>query len=346
MTRKVADEKFMRAALREAAKGRGKTHPNPAVGAVVVKGGEIISRGWHRKAGHPHAEIEAIAALPSPALARGATLYVTLEPCSTHGRTPPCTEAILKAGFRRVVYGATDPNPLHAGRAGIILRNAGLAVTAGVLVQDCAALNTAWNKWIATGMPWVVAKAGMTLDGRISSPPESRWITSEASRADAMRLRRDLQAILVGGETVRVDDPSLTVRGLFVTVQPWRVVWTKSGKLPPKARLFTDEHRERTLVLKKQSLKAALRELGKRQIASVLIEGGGRTLGEAFDHDLVDEVCFYLAPLVAGGPVPAVAGKGVASNESGLRLRDVSYRKIGDDVRLRGKIRRPNGAQR
>lgn len=339
MARLKADEKFMREALREAAKGVSHTHPNPAVGAVIVRGGKIISRGWHHAAGRPHAEIEAIAELKSPALARGATIYVTLEPCSTHGRTPPCTDAIRAAGFARVVFGATDSNPRHAGRAGRILRRAGIEVTDGVLGDECTALNAAWNKWIATGLPYVIAKAGMTLDGRISSLPDSRWITSEASRRDAMRLRRQVQAILVGGETVRADDPSLTIRGIPVKTQPWRVVWTKSGRLPKQARLFTDAHRERTLVFRNQSLESVLRKLAAREVSTVLIEGGGRVLGEAFDRRLVDEVCFYIAPLLAGGPVSAVAGTGVASNESALRLHDVSYRKIENDVLVRGKLR-------
>lgn len=330
----------MRAALAEAAKGAGRTHPNPAVGAVVVKNGRILSRGWHRAAGRPHAEIEALNALASPASAKGATLYVTLEPCSTRGRTPPCTGALLRSGLARVVYGATDPNPHHAGRAKKIFERAGLAVTPGVLAEECAALNREWNTWIATGFPHVIAKAGMTLDGRIHSPPGQRWITSAASRRDAMKLRARVQAVLVGGETVRTDNPRLTVRGLTVREQPWRVVWTKSGRLPETARLFTDKYRARTLVFAGRSLRSVLRELGRRGIASVLIEGGGRTLGEAFDRGLVDEVCFYFAPLITGGPTLAVGGSGAGSNETALRLKNPEYQRIGDDVRLRARVDR------
>ena len=159
------DEKFMRAALREAARGLGHTSPNPAVGAVVVRGGRVIARGFHQRAGLPHAEIEALRALKNPALARGATIYVTLEPCSTHGRTPPCVDAIIRAGFARVVIGATDPNPAHAGRGIGLLRAAGIAVTAGVLESECRELNAGFNKWIVTRLPLVIAKAGMSLDG-------------------------------------------------------------------------------------------------------------------------------------------------------------------------------------
>ncbi|MFZ4683478.1 MAG: bifunctional diaminohydroxyphosphoribosylaminopyrimidine deaminase/5-amino-6-(5-phosphoribosylamino)uracil reductase RibD, partial [Terrimicrobiaceae bacterium] len=293
--------------------------------------------GWHRAAGQPHAEIEALQALGKRP-PRGAALYVTLEPCSTHGRTPPCTGAIVKAGISRVIYGATDPNPRHAGRAERILRAAGLGVTTGVLAAECADLNRVWNKWMATGLPWVIAKAGLTLDGRIDSPPGSRWITNAASRRDAMTLRAAVQAVLVGGETVRTDDPRLTVRGLRVPQQPLRAVWTKSGKLPADAKIFCDEFKDRTVILKNISLRSALRELGRRGAQNVLIEGGGRTLGEAFDRGLVDEVCFYLAPILSGGPTAATGAKGVGENNAAIRLSEVRYSRFGNDVRLRGLV--------
>jgi diaminohydroxyphosphoribosylaminopyrimidine deaminase / 5-amino-6-(5-phosphoribosylamino)uracil reductase len=332
----TVDEEFMREAIREARKGARRAHPNPAVGAVIVSGGRVLARGWHRGAGHFHAEIEALR--KAGQAARGATLYVTLEPCSTHGRTPPCTESIVQARFRRVVYGATDPNPKHSGRAKTILSRAGIEVCSGVLADRCAALNTAWNKWIATGMPLVTAKAAMTLDGRINSPPEGRWISSDASRRDAMKLRSRVHAILVGGETIRVDDPQLTVRGIKIPHQPLRVVWTKSGRLPETARIFTDEHSDRTVVFRNISLLSVLRELGRREIASVLIEGGARVLGEAFDRFLVDEVCFYLAPVLAGGPVPAVGGRGAPDVRRAIRLSEPVFRRIGPDIRLTGTV--------
>lgn len=329
----------MRAALEEALRGAGRTSPNPAVGAVIVKGRRILARGFHRAAGKPHAEIEAIRALAKPEAACGATIYVTLEPCSTHGRTPPCTEAILRHGFARVVYGATDPNPAHAGRADAILETAGLAVTRGVLAEECTALNAAWNHWIVTGRPWVIAKCGMSLDGRISSHPESRWITNAESRADAMQLRASVDAILVGGGTVRADDPKLTIRGIPGARQPWRVVVSRSGRVPRGANLFMDRHRDRTLVFRKEPLTHVLAALGKMDVTSVLIEGGGRTLGEAFDARLVNEALIYMAPQILGGPVPAVGGDGVGSNEEALRLADVRYTRLGDDVRIRGLVR-------
>jgi diaminohydroxyphosphoribosylaminopyrimidine deaminase/5-amino-6-(5-phosphoribosylamino)uracil reductase len=330
----------MRAALAEARKGLGKTGPNPAVGAVISKNGKILSRGWHRGAGKPHAEIEALRNLKNPALARGATLHVTLEPCSTHGRTPPCTEAITQAGFARVVFGATDPNPKHAGRAKEILEDAGIQTLSGVLGEECTLLNRAWNKWIATGLPFVTAKAGMSLDGRIASPPDRRWITSEAARRDAMRLRAECGAVLVGAETVRTDNPQLTIRGLRVKEQPLRAVWSRSGQIPSDCHLLTDEHRDRTIIYKGKPLASVLRDLGKRGVQHVLIEGGGKTLGEALDRRLIDRIVFYIAPVLLGGPTPALGGHGAPSNESALRLKNPTYRRIGPDLRVEGEIQR------
>ena len=278
------DEVFMRLAIREARKGLGKTHPNPAVGAVLVRNDQLISKGWHRAAGSAHAEIEALRKDPKPA---GCTLYVTLEPCSTHGRTPPCTQAIIEAGISRVVYGATDPNPSHAGRAKKILQKAGVEVSSGVLAVECSAINAAWNKWIATGLPLVTAKVGMSLDGRIGSFPGRRWITSEAARADAMKLRARCDAILVGAETVRIDNPSLTIRGVAKATQPWRVVWSRSGILPPDSTILTDEFRERTLVFTGKTLKSILRDLAQRGVQHVVDDRPRVPLADLF-HAHVD----------------------------------------------------------
>lgn len=328
----------MEAALAEARKGIGRTHPNPAVGAVVVRSGRIIARGWHRAAGRPHAEVEALAAVRNPGPQD--TLYVTLEPCSTHGRTPPCTEGIIRAGIGRVVYGSPDPNPLHAGRADAILRQAGIRVSSGILAAECAEINRAWNKWIATGMPWVIAKSGMSLDGRTASPPGRRWITCAASRRDAMALRASCDAILVGAETVRTDNPKLTVRGIPGAAQPLRAVWSRNGEIPAESHLLTDRHRDKTRVFSGLSLRKALRELARSGAQSVLIEGGGRTLGEAFDKRLVDEVVFYIAPILTGGPVPAVGGRGVGAVAQAGRLTNLSCRLIDGDLRISGLVSR------
>ena len=335
--------RFMRAALKEALKGVGATSPNPAVGAVIVKNGRILARGWHQRAGQPHAEVEALRALSSPELARGATLYVTLEPCCTQGRTPPCTSAILAAGIRRVIVGATDPHPAHAGRGLELLRERGVEVVTGVLEAECRRLNRAFFKWITTGRPWVIAKAALSLDGRITRVPgEGQWLTGPLARMDAHRLRVRADAVLVGAETVRADDPSLTIRGVPMPpgkAQPWRVVLTQTGNLPAGARLFTDEHRERTLVYQNKPLKAVLEELGGvHRVNTVLAEGGGRILGALFTEGLVDEVCFYLAPLLCGGPSLAVADPGLRLDA--VNLEEVAYKKLGRDLRLSGLVRR------
>jgi len=348
-----SDERFMRLALREASRALGLTAPNPAVGAVIVKNGRVLSKGFHHAVGQPHAEIEALKKLtnfrnlrnarfdpdsPSPVThsLKGATIYVTLEPCSSHGETPPCTEALIRAGIDRVVYGSTDPDKRHRGRATKILRKAGIKVTEGILGEECSALNTHWNHRATKGLPWVIAKAGMSLDGRIDSAPHSRWITSDASRRESMLLRSSVEAILVGGGTVRADDPSLTIRDIRVAKnhpQPWRVVWSGSGKIPKKSKLLTDAHRDRTIMLSGMSLQAALKELGRRGISSVLIEGGGHTLGEAFKRSLVDEVRFFIAPVIQGGNIPAVSGQIAPAH-----LQDVTYTKIGSDVMISGRV--------
>ena len=202
----------MRAALLEARRGLGLTSPNPAVGAVLVIDGKIVTKGHHKRAGFPHAEIECLRGYKKP-IPKNAVLYVTLEPCSTVGRTGPCTRAIIEAGVRRLVIGEIDPNPRHAGHGIELLKRAGLNVRAGVLVTECSALNEAFNKWIRTRRPFVIAKCGMSLDGRLSPPPrEMKWITSTASRRHAQQLRAQVDAILIGAETLRVDDPRLTVR--------------------------------------------------------------------------------------------------------------------------------------
>jgi diaminohydroxyphosphoribosylaminopyrimidine deaminase/5-amino-6-(5-phosphoribosylamino)uracil reductase len=327
----------MRLAIREASRAQGQTSPNPVVGAVIVKNGLILSKGYHHAAGLPHAEIVALRKL-KPAQANRTTLYVTLEPCSSHGKTPPCTMAIIAAGISRVVYGATDPDKRHRGLAAAILKKAEIAVTSGLIAEECFALNAHWNHRASTGLPWVIAKAGMSLDGRIDSPPSNRWITSAASRKEAMRLRSSVEAILVGGGTVRTDDPSLTIRGIKLPKrhpQPWRIVWSCSGKIPRKSKLLTDTHRDRTLVFTGMTLRKVLLELGKRGISSVLIEGGGHTLGEAFKRNLVDEVRFFIAPVIQGGNVPAVSG-----HITPAHLQDVTYKKIGSDLMVSGRVRK------
>lgn len=330
------DENFMRIALNEAKKALGQTSPNPVVGAVLVIDNRIVSKGHHREAGHAHAEIECLRDFNAPLPAR-ATLYVTLEPCSTTGRTAPCTDAIIRAGLKNVVVGATDLNPRHSGRGMIELRNAGVRVRDGILAEECTRLNEAFNKWIVTGQPFVIAKCGMSLDGRLTRPPnESRWITGRDARRDAHQLRACVDAVLVGAETVRVDNPRLTVRSVRRTRQPWRVVLTRSGQLPREAHVFSDKFAARTLIYKGKSLALVLQDLGKRGVTSVLIEGGGEILGEALDKRLIDKVQIYFGPILTGGPVLAFPGQGAAKSVDALRLRDIEYQQIGQTISLRG----------
>ena len=326
----------MRAAQREARRGLGLTSPNPAVGAVLVHGGKIIAKGHHRKAGLPHAEIECLRDLKK-AVPKNAILYVTLEPCSTTGRTGPCTNAIMEAGVRRLVIGAEDPNPVHAGRGIALLRSAGLEVRTGVLEKECSALSEAYNKWITTKRPFVIAKCGMSLDGRLSRPlGETRWITSAASRRHAQQLRAQVDAILIGAETLRVDNPRLTVRGIRGAKQPWRVVLSRSGLLPKRAHLFTDRFAERTIVYGDETLEAVLRELGEKEVTSILLEGGGEILGQALDQRLVDKVQLYLGPVLTGGPSIAFAGAGMANTLEAPKLKGARFEKIGQDICVTG----------
>ena len=282
-----------------------------------------------------------------------------MEPCCTWGKTPPCTEAIIAAGIRRVVVAALDPNPKHNGRGLTALRRAGIRVESGLLAGEATAMNEAFNKWITTGMPLVVAKAAMSVDGKIATRTgDSKWITGEAARREAHKLRAGVDAIMVGANTVIRDNPQLTVRHGVRGRQPRRVVVDGRGRCPRTARLFTDGHRQRTIVLttihsparwrgylSKQGIhvltvrgnggrlnwRLALRELGRLSVTSVLVEGGGEVLGSLFDARLVDKVALFYAPIVIGGrdAVTAVAGEGVATVKRAVQLRDCQWRRIG-----------------
>ncbi|MEY2541108.1 MAG: diaminohydroxyphosphoribosylaminopyrimidine deaminase [Verrucomicrobiota bacterium] len=330
------DERYIRAALNEARRALGMTSPNPAVGAVLVIGDKIVARGHHSKAGAPHAEVECLSALKKK-VPRNATLYVTLEPCSTVGRTPPCIDEIIRSGVKNVVIGAIDVNPRHSGRGITFLREAGINVRAGVLAEECAALNEAFNKWIMTGLPFVIAKCGMSLDGRLTRPPgESQWITNAAARRHARALRAEVDAILVGAETVRMDNPRLTVRGASGKKQPLRVILSRSGSLPKHAKVFIDRFAKQTRVYRNQPLDAVLKDLGQKNITSVLIEGGGEILGQALDSQLIDKLQIYIGPIFTGGPVLAFPGRGAAVSREATRVAHPIYGKIGNSVCVTG----------
>ena len=314
----------MRQALQLARRGIGQTSPNPAVGAVLVRAGKVIGHGWHKHAGGSHAEIFALAGKQT----RGATLYVTLEPCCTHGRTPPCTDAIIAAGIRRVVVATRDPNPQHNGRGLAVLRRAGIRCDTSLLTNEATSLNSAFNKWITTGEPLVIAKAALSLDGKMTTRTgDSKWITSELARREAHKLRSHADAIMVGAGTVIADNPSLTLRHGVSGRQPWRVVMDARGRCPRTANLFNDAHRHRTIVCtttlspvawrnglaltgstvlvfpaknRRVNLPAMLAELGRMEITSVLVEGGSELLGAFFETGLVDQVAFFFAPKIIG----------------------------------------------
>lgn len=366
----------MRLALGLARRGYGATSPNPMVGAVLTRGKRIIGRGWHHRAGLPHAEIEALRnAQKKGHSPRGATLYVTLEPCSTHGRTPPCTDAIIAVGIKRVVVGTTDPNPKHAGRAFKILRRAGVEVVRGILADECARLNEAFNHWIVHGTPQVIVKAAMTLDGKIATADgESKWITGAQARTLGMKLRQGADAVLVGVNTVLADDPSLTFRpakNLKVNGQKQlrRIILDSMARTPVKAKVVRDEFaplttiivsknapKERMAALAKQvnvlvapltgkkpvpllDLRWLLKKLGSENVTSLLVEGGGETNASFLLNGLAQRVAFFYAPKIIGGrALKAVAGDGVTKLSDAIQLQDVEWEKAGNDLAMTAKL--------
>ncbi len=334
------DEDWMQLAISEAQKGVGLTAPNPPVGAVIVKDGMMIGKGWHQCAGKPHAEREAIAAVKqnhSLEAMIGATIYVTLEPCSTQGRTPPCTQGILDHGIKRVVYGADDPNPDHAGRAKSLLEEAGVSVTTGICQAECIDLIRPFSKAQLTGLPWIILKSAISLDGKITRPPgESQWLTSPESRQHVQQLRYTSDAIITGGNTLRNDDPALTIRDeakLKQTgkKQPWRMIITRgdASSLSQSSQVFTDRYQDRTLVQENGDLLQALKKLVEKGCHTVLVEAGGTLMGAFIDAGLADEVAIFYAPMITGGDMPGFAGL-----EREVSLRESKFTQIGDDLLL------------
>jgi diaminohydroxyphosphoribosylaminopyrimidine deaminase/5-amino-6-(5-phosphoribosylamino)uracil reductase len=428
----VNDLFYMKLALKLAARGAGWVSPNPMVGAVVVQDGQMVGKGYHRRAGAPHAEVEALRKAGDAA--RGAELYVTLEPCNHQGRTPPCTRAILDAGVRRVIVATRDPNPQVRGGGAEFLASHGVKVEVGLLESKARRLNEAWFKWVETGLPWVMAKAACSLDGRIATyTGESQWLTGEAARAFAHKIRHRADAILVGLGTILADNPQLTTRlggrkkmiggggkGRQAHLQsspnppppipqgsgkagpgavpspdalvaqasrlcspdpflesyprrsgkdPIRVVLDSRLRLPLTARVLhlaspaptwvatTGEGAKdrgkvkalkdlgaEVLVLPEDSGRVALKPLlgllGRRQVQSLLVEGGAETLGSFFDRRLVDQFYFFYAPKILGGKTaPGIlAGQGVAHLKDALQARDLTIRRMRGDLLIYGYL--------
>ena len=329
-------EYYMRQALELAEAAWGLTSPNPMVGAVVVdEAGNVVGRGYHHGAGLPHAEPNALR--DAGENARGATLYVTLEPCCTWGRTPPCTEAVIAAGIRQVVIGCVDTNPKHAGHGIDVLKSHGITVVTGVLEEECRRLNDAFFKWIGTGRPFVMLKMAMTLDGKIATQSgQSQWITGESARAWVQRFRCWADAVMVGGETVRKDNPSLTVRSpLDWPRQPLRFVWT-SRPLPPSAKMLSDGGPVPECVKPQTAAEwdEFLAGLGRRQVTALLLEGGGELAGNALQAGIVDRVAFFVAPkiLCGRGSRSVTGGENPESLGEALRLENVQTQFFGNDL--------------
>lgn len=357
---------WMQRALALAARGEGLTRPNPPVGAVVVKNGKIVGEGWHRRAGGPHAEPVALRQAGSQA--RGSTIYITLEPCSTHGRTPPCTERILEAGVREVVIGAIDPNPKHAGRGVRLLRRRGIKVVTGICKEEATALIEPFAKVVTARRPWVTLKLGMTMDGKIADQRrQSKWITGAVARREVQSMRRRADVVMVGAGTVAADDPSLWPRPAKGRT-PWRVVVDTHGRTCPQSRVYTDEYAAHTIVAlgedvsnqrarryarqgcevlrvpnsRPTGVKAILQRLTELGALHVLCEGGGDLAAVLVEAGLVDEWVGFVAPRILGGTtsISAVGGSGWLLPDL-PQWQFVECKMVGKDMMLRA---RPNTA--
>jgi diaminohydroxyphosphoribosylaminopyrimidine deaminase/5-amino-6-(5-phosphoribosylamino)uracil reductase len=337
----AADERFMRRALALAERGRGTTRPNPVVGAVIVRRGRVVAEGYHVRAGEAHAEVHALAALAGSA--RGTTLYVTLEPCCHHGRTGPCTDAIIAARPARVVVGCRDPNPIVDGRGLGRLRRAGLRVELGCLEEDCRAAIRGYAIWIRERRPLVTLKAAATLDGFIADGAPRRragpvWITGPAARRAAHELRAQHDAVLVGAGTVRADNPRLTVRlgRGRPAAAPLRVVLAGRRPLPRAARVLGGAA-PTLVIVGRAPVRRVLATLAKRDIQSVLVEGGARIHGAFIAAGLVDRIVLFVAPRLLGGGVPIATGAKVPAG-GGLSLGPPRVRRVGDDLMVAADV--------
>ncbi len=360
----VRDEAFLKRALRLARKGQGYVSPNPMVGAVVVREDRVVGEGFHQRFGGDHAEVEALRAAGEES--RGATLYVNLEPCSHHGKTPPCVDRIVETGVARVVIGTRDPNPLVNGKGIEILRSKGIEVTVGVLENECRDLNRAYFKYVATGLPFTTLKLAQTLDGRIATQSgESRWITSHDARRTAHQMRSEHDAVMVGIGTVLADDPELTVR-LVKGPNPRRIILDSLLRIPLEAKVLATPLAYKTVVVTtlkapwdtiesleergaavwvmeadasgRVSLPTLWQRLGEEGIISVLVEGGSAVLTEVLRARLGDRFALFVAPKLLGSGIPAVGDLGIQAVTEAFELGDVSRRTVGGDLLITGEI--------
>jgi len=356
---------FMHLAMQLARKARGKTSPNPMVGALVVKDGKIIAKGYHEKAGLAHAEIIALDEAGNKA--RGATLYATLEPCAHFGKTPPCVDRIIKSGVKEVIVGMVDPNPLNNGRGINILRQHKIKVEVGILEDQLKKLNEVFIKYITRKIPFVTVKVGQSLDGKIATRTgDSKWITSDKSRGFAHRLRQNYDAIMVGVNTVIRDNPTLD--SWFSRKKLIKIVIDSRLSTPQDAGIFSgnsqviivtlpisrgQETENREILAKKAkilevrekegqiNLKDALKKLAQAfQISSILVEGGGTLIGSLFDEGLVDKALFFISPKIIGGKeaIGSVMGKGVSRADKAIRLKEIKFKRIGDDFLVEARV--------
>ncbi len=363
------DEQWMRRVLRLAAKGEGRTSPNPMVGAILTRGETILGQGYHARAGEPHAEV--LALRQAGKKAKEATLYINLEPCTHYGRTPPCAPQVIASQVKRVVIGMEDPNPRVKGRGIELLRKAGLEVRTGVLERQCRRLNEAFEKYIVTQEPFVILKAAMTLDGKIATQEgDSKWITGEASRRFVHRLRDRVDGVLVGIGTILKDDPLLTAR-VRGGRDPYRIVLDSRLKIPENGKVFGDSPSRVIIVTTsggpgkklerlrergvhvivadskrgRADLNSCLKALGAMGIMSLLVEGGSRVSGSFLEERAIDKFYFFLAPKWVGGEkAPGVfGGCGIRELQEAVRLVDIRLRKIDQDFLLEGYVAKEEG---
>lgn len=359
------DEEYMKIALTLAGEARGLTNPNPMVGAVIVKNGKIIGKGYHKKCGENHAEVNAFNSATESV--EGAVMYVTLEPCSHYGKTPPCADKIIEKRIGRVVVAMLDPNPLVAGRGIEKIRAAGIEVKVGVLENEAMKLNEVFLKYIITKEPFVHLKTAMSLDGKIAtSSGESRWISSIESRNEVHNLRAYYSGIMVGVQTVIKDDPELTCRNSNGT-NPIRIIIDSRLRIPLDVKVLTNQSEAKTIIATTQNadstkfkelsersiqiitvpeykgkvcLKSLMKELGKQNIDSILLEGGATLNFSALEEEIVDKVSAYIAPIFIGGessPTP-IGGSGINKLAEGIKLTNMKCSTIGKDIKIEGYI--------